>query len=98
MSRCQHCSGPIWTDADNQQTCAWCGREPAAPPQPPARPPRDPWHGTLGGYTNQGCRCRRCSEAHALYWKSYRRDHAEVLRANDKRKTERRRAQKEAAG
>lgn len=25
----------------------------------------EPWHGTLGGYTNHACRCDDCREAHA---------------------------------
>lgn len=27
----------------------------------------EPWHGTYGGYNNNGCRCDRCVEAYRAY-------------------------------
>lgn len=31
-------------------------------------------HGTLGGYTNHGCRCDQCLEAHRDYQRNYMND------------------------
>jgi len=33
-----------------------------------------PWHGTLGGYTNHGCRCRACRTANMEAVKARRRE------------------------
>jgi len=32
-------------------------------------------HGTIGGYTNWGCKCDRCLDAWAAYIERYRREH-----------------------
>lgn len=42
----------------------------AAPVQPLRSPVR---HGTLGGYTNRGCRCEECRGAHSDYQRKRRR-------------------------
>lgn len=34
----------------------------ATPPTTAPQPPPEPWHGTLNGYTNRGCRCPACRE------------------------------------
>lgn len=42
-------------------------------------------HGNIGAYTNHGCRCELCADAHREYQREYRRDnphqrHLAVLR------------------
>jgi hypothetical protein len=32
----------------------------------------EPWHGTLGGYNNHGCRCQDCRDAKAEYMRARR--------------------------
>lgn len=32
----------------------------------------EPWHGTLGGYTNHDCRCEKCRDANTRYQKQRR--------------------------
>lgn len=63
--------------------CAVCGAAadcPCAPPDVfahldvcPHRPTKaQPWHGTLGGYTNHRCRCEPCRRVWAEYHRHYR--------------------------
>lgn len=33
---------------------------------------REPWHGTVGGYTNHGCRGPKCRAAETTYVREYR--------------------------
>lgn len=37
----------------------------------------DPRHGTSNGYSNHGCRCPLCTEAHAVKHKQYMHNHPE---------------------
>lgn len=42
----------------------------------------EPWHGTLGGYTNHGCRKECCKKAHRDYMKRRRVERMKLLEAN----------------
>lgn len=44
----------------------------------PTKQPHD--HGTIGGYTNNQCRCQPCRNAWATYVKKYRQENKTRLR------------------
>lgn len=53
-------------------------------------------HGTNVGYTNHGCRCTLCREAHAAYMRTYMATHPKQRRAAVQRSYSNRFARKKA--
>ena len=47
--------------------------------------PQDRRHGTVGGYTNNACRCERCRAANAAYVQKRRYERAAALAADPSR-------------
>ena len=75
----------IWPETCSVEGCnrpsrarGWCRnhyqqwRERAGLPDP-----TDPRHGTINGYNNLGCRCRRCTDANSVSHAAYMNQHPE---------------------